>query len=69
MPLSVQGHKVLAKMLDSFRIYYVNQNPSVNMNDVERAFLKKVRTALVRTTETFTDDDLLNIDIMIHEIQ
>lgn len=51
MPLSIQGNAILSKMFDSFRNAYVEKNPGVNGNDVERAFLYTTVGALVEHTD------------------
>lgn len=71
MPLSVQGNTVLSKMFDDFQRTYVEKNPGVNMNDVERDFLYHMLHALVYNSTTYASysQELKETEALIDKVR
>lgn len=71
MPLSVQGNKVLSNIWDQFHSTYVEKNPGVNQNDVERAFLQQILAQLTYSSDAFApySDELVEVEKQIEEIR
>jgi hypothetical protein len=71
MNLCIQGQAVIEKMFDAFRIKYVEENPGVNGNDVEREFLLSLMHGLQTfplIEDMFSDEDRSKLIRSIYQI-
>jgi hypothetical protein len=71
MPLSIQGNEVLSKMYTEFRTTWVEANPGMNENDVERVFLHLILACLVDHSEAFSpySNELSEVEVLIEKIR